>query len=150
MNWTSGLRLIYPSLCVVSDEQLILNLPRYFHYTSNNSISTNFLSFFILFSESPKNYAYKVRQKSGEEFTVCKVRGLTLNHEVSKVVNFDMIKTFVLDDDPESKTVSYPHKIQRQKLFNVVTKPVSKKYNRILCKRRVLDDYSTLPFGYVD
>lgn len=109
------------------------------------------MNFFVLyFLEGPKNYAYKVRETSGNEFTVCKVRGLTLNHEVSKIINFETIKSFVLHDQPDPLVVPYKNKIVRQKHWTVVTKPMTKKYNRVAPKRRVLENFSTLPFGYVE
>lgn len=78
------------------------------------------------------------------------MRGLTLNYEVSKIINFEAIKTFVLQDDPEPIVVPFKHKIARAKFCRVETKAVTKKYNRVPAKRRILPDYSTLPFGYVD
>lgn len=103
-----------------------------------------------MISESPKNYAYKVREESGEEFSTCKVRGLTLNYESSKLINFNSIKNFVLSENPNPISVTFPSKIARQAHYTVVTKPLTKKYNRIPSKRRVLEDYSSLPFGYVE
>jgi len=38
----------------------------------------------------PKNYAYKsINSVTGEEKTVCKVRGITLNYSASQLVNFE-------------------------------------------------------------
>lgn len=105
---------------------------------------------FLIFSEGPKNYAYKTREENGNELTTCKVRGLTLNYQVSQIVNFETVKNFVLKDNPDPIIVHYPTKIARRHYCEVVTKPMVKKYNRVPPKRRVLANYSTLPFGYVD
>jgi len=56
-----------------------------------------FISEFV--SGGPKNYAYRVIADGtgGEvEKTVCKVRGMTLNYNVSKLVNFERIKDMIL------------------------------------------------------
>lgn len=90
----------------------------------------------------------KIHKPDGEDITICKVRGLTLNHETSSIINFDSIKQFVLDPPADPLVVLYKNKIQRKRLFRVVTSPMSKKYNQIPPKRRLLDDLSTVPFGY--
>jgi hypothetical protein len=45
----------------------------------------------------PKNYAYRtVNTLTGDNKTVCKVRGITLNFSASQVVNFAMMKDMIL------------------------------------------------------
>ena len=45
----------------------------------------------------PKNYAYKsIKSVTGEEKTVCKVRGITLNYSASQLVNFESFKHMIL------------------------------------------------------
>jgi len=44
-------------------------------------------------SGGPKNYAYKVIDSvTGERKHVCKIRGITLNFNASRIVNFDVKK----------------------------------------------------------
>ena len=48
--------------------------------------------------------------------TVCKVRGITLNHSTSQMVNFDVIKEMILNKRPdEVVTVHTDRKIKRKK-----------------------------------
>lgn len=100
-------------------------------------------------SAGPKNYAYKV----DNGYTVCKVRGFTLNHTNAKVINFasfqDIITAFV---QGESKhiTVRNPGKICRdkyqQRLFN---RSEDKSYGMVYTKR-VINPVTlyTYPYGY--
>ena len=63
-------------------------------------------------SGGPKNYAYKTNK--GNE--TCKVRGFTLNFTNSQLINFESVKTLLID--PSEKltiTVTNPHKICRDK-----------------------------------
>ena len=49
----------------------------------------------------PKNYAYKLCDSvTGEEKSVFKVRGITLNYSISQLVNFDTIKDMILKGAP--------------------------------------------------
>ena len=91
-------------------------------------------------------------EEDGNQFTVAKVRGLTLNYEASKIINFDTIKEFILNPPTEPLLVSYKNKIQRKRPYMVVSKSLTKKYNKVAPKRRLIDDihFKTLPFGYVD
>jgi hypothetical protein len=43
-------------------------------------------------SGGPKNYAYRALNVRDVAKTVCKVRGITLNYNASKLVNFDVFK----------------------------------------------------------
>ena len=62
-----------------------------------------------------KNYAYKVVNTStGSRKTVCKVRGITLNYNASRLVNFDVIKDIILKQGPVV-TVHTEHKIKRKR-----------------------------------
>ena len=70
-------------------------------------------------SGGPKNYAYKTNQ--GNE--ACKVRGFTLNFTNSQLINFESVKTLLIDPSEKSTiTVTNPHKIccdkGKRKLYN--------------------------------
>jgi len=48
-------------------------------------------------SGGSKNYAYKtINSLTGEEKTVCKVKGITLNYSASQLVNFESIRRTIL------------------------------------------------------
>ena len=97
-------------------------------------------------SGGPKNYAYKTNK--GNE--TCKVRGFTLNFTNSQLINFESVKTLLIDPSEKSTiTVTNPHKICRdkgkRKLYN---REEEKNYRMVYTKRRRLDNYDTEPYGY--
>jgi hypothetical protein len=42
----------------------------------------------------PKNYAYRVITNEDVK-TLCKVRGITLNYNISKLLNFEVIRAMI-------------------------------------------------------
>ena len=63
-------------------------------------------------SGGPKKYVYKANK--GNE--TCKVRGFTLNFTNSQLINFESVKTLVIDPANKSTiTITNPHKICRNK-----------------------------------
>ena len=61
--------------------------------------SGSFIDEFV--SGGPKNYALSVICPStGIRTTKCKVKGITLNYENSKVVNFTSLRNMILEDAP--------------------------------------------------
>ena len=97
----------------------------------------------------PKNYSFRLN--SGE--IICKVRGFSLNYRNSQIVNFasmkDTLYSWKRNENAELVTVTT--EICRHKFENpmVYTRQIAKKYNVVYNKRRVLDDLTTLPYGYV-
>lgn len=99
-------------------------------------------------SGGPKNYAYRVRVKgTSQTKTVCKVKGINLNHNNSKIINFDKLKTMVLNPVP-TKVVLRGTKIARTNRMDVVTIPDKKTYRVVYTKRRRVEEFDTLPYGY--
>ena len=47
-------------------------------------------------SGGPNNYAYWVLTGDSREKTVCKVRGIILNYNATKMVNFGVIRDIIL------------------------------------------------------
>ncbi|VDH89537.1 Hypothetical predicted protein [Mytilus galloprovincialis] len=97
-------------------------------------------------SGGPKNYAYKMA--SGRE--TCKVRGFSLNNKTnSDLINFSSICDVVVNKNIEYIKTRNPRKISRlnlkRKLYNRVEE---KDYRMVYTKRRLLNDLTTLPFGY--
>lgn len=100
-------------------------------------------------SAGPKNYAYKViSPTSSAPIYVCKVKGFSLNHSTSKVINFQKIKDIVLDCNV-STSVRVPQSTIQRKRGNIVTQEGTKMYRLVYEKRVLLDDLSTIPFGYL-
>jgi len=56
--------------------------------------STQIISEFAI--GGPKNYAYRVVDTvTGDSQTVCKVRGITLNYNATKLVNFEINRDMI-------------------------------------------------------
>ena len=97
----------------------------------------------------PKNYAYHLN--SGESF--CKVRGFSLNYASSQIIHFQSMRealySWYKEDKDCKDMITVTTRILRDKINpRIYTKKVSKKYSVVYNKRRVLDDYTTVPFGY--
>jgi hypothetical protein len=110
-------------------------------------------------SAGPKNYSYKVNFTLNKDGTkglpgaVCKVRGFRLNVTNSQLINFDtmtaLVKQFVTEGTRPTITTVDPHKMTRSKKTNEIVNVVQeKRYSVVYVKRRVLPDYTTLPYGY--
>lgn len=98
-------------------------------------------------SGGPKNYSYKVI-KDGDEDFICKVKGITLNYKNSKKVNFESLKSMILNN-LESTYVETDRKIVRTSSYQVMSRPEKKSYRVQYTKRRRIDDcFDTLPYGY--
>ena len=100
-------------------------------------------------SGGPKNYAYDTN--SGKSET--KIRGITLNYDVTKKINMDVMRhlvdSHVNGHNEEKVTVVNPHKITRDKKEkNIVTKKMKKDYRIVYNKRVITENYGTLPYGY--
>ncbi|KAG5861535.1 hypothetical protein JTB14_030294 [Gonioctena quinquepunctata] len=98
-------------------------------------------------SGGPKNYSYTLwSTKDQEHKTVCKVKGISLNHSASQLINFDVIKDMVLT--PCDPIYIVNKQIRRTQEHEVVTLECSKKYEPKSLKRKFLSDHSSVPFGY--
>jgi hypothetical protein len=102
-------------------------------------------------STGPKSYAYMTNK--GKE--VCKVKGFTLNYTNSNIINFDSIKNMVtkyMDDrnNPCNKmSVKNPTKICRDpKKRKLYSREETKDMKMVYTKRKLLNNYNTVPFGY--
>ncbi|XP_052681401.1 uncharacterized protein LOC128162281 [Crassostrea angulata] len=94
-------------------------------------------------SGGPKNYAFET--DTGK--SVQKVKGITLNHRASQIVTMKALEKMIFKELDEV-TVTYPHKIQRTKRHELLTKRFTKKYQIVYDKRQIINDFKTLPFGY--
>ena len=93
-----------------------------------------------------KNYAFSVFCPSTGERTIkCKVKGITLNYENSKVVNFTTLRDMILKATYPVH-VHNPKKIKR-KHGGVVSEHETKEYKVVFKKRRLMDNFDSLPYG---
>ena len=95
----------------------------------------------------PKNYTYKLN--SGE--VVCKVRGFSLNYRASQVINFESMKEALYSwkNNDKKELVTIRTEILRDKKSpKVYNRVVHKHYGVVYDKRIVLDNFTTVPYGY--
>ena len=99
-------------------------------------------------SSGPKNYAFSVFSPStGKRTTRCKVKGITLNYDNSRVVKFTSLKNMIREDNSQLH-VHNPRKIKRKHGGVVVSEPERKEYKVVFKKRRLLKDFDSFPHGY--
>ena len=70
-----------------------------------------------------------------------------MNYENSKVVNFTSLKIMILEDAPPIH-VHNPKKIKRKQGGIVVSEPETKEYKVVFKKRRLMDNFDCVPYGY--
>ena len=95
----------------------------------------------------PKNYAYRLN--TGE--CTVKVRGFSLNYTNAQLVNFESMKEALFSWYKKEKLplVTVCNLFIRDKVnLSIHSQKVEKSYGVVYDKRRVLPDYTTLPFGY--
>jgi hypothetical protein len=98
-------------------------------------------------SGGPKNYAFSVFcPATGKCTNKCKVKGITLNYENSKVVNFTAFRRMILEDATPLHVHS-PKKIKKHGGV-VVSEAETKEYKVVFKKRRLMDNHDSLPYGY--
>ena len=95
-----------------------------------------------------KNYAFEI----DNGHVVCKVRGFSLNHNNSKIVNKQSMEQALdswIKNDPVPPLVTVSCEIRRDpKRVQIVNKQVSKQYGVVFDKRIARPDFSTVPFGF--
>ena len=87
-----------------------------------------------------------------ERKQVFKVRGIKLNYNASRLVNFDVIRDVILKEGP-AVTVHTEHKIKRKwksgaGRVSIIMEPEDKMYRISFLKRRRLSDETSVLFGY--
>ena len=102
-------------------------------------------------SGGPKNYAYRTKEGHVE----CKVRGFTLNVRGAAVINFETMKTNILDelhipqDSRRNLNIVTPYYFQRdveKKQIRVI--PRVKQYGLVFDKRVINTNALSYPYGY--
>lgn len=105
---------------------------------------TNGVPITTFVSGGAKNYAYKLADGT----SVCKIRGFTLNHRNSLILNMETMKDLVTTGNTATAPqITNPFKIVR-KDGNLFTKSESKDYQIVYDKRILCADFSTFPFGW--
>ena len=99
-------------------------------------------------SLGPKNYGYEYIV-NGERKSTCKVKGITLDYNTSKIVNFHSMVECVKDRDNFSRVVEYPSRIKRRRDRRVFSEHQTKTFRSVYTKRVIeSDNINTVPYGY--
>ena len=93
-------------------------------------------------STGPKSYAYKVKGKVKD----CKMKGITLNWENSKDINFKTLKKLV-DFDKDKLTTKQNIRFDKNSEKGITTYQMKKEIQFTMDKRN-LKGYWTYPYGY--
>ena len=80
--------------------------------------------------------------------TECKVKGFKQYHETAKHINFDSIKNIVTSNRDKTIEVEQLSFERSKKDWNVSCEVRKKLYGFVYDKRVLLDDLTTLPYGY--
>lgn len=99
-------------------------------------------------SLAPKVYGILVQLPGGgEPKEMVKVKGISLNRSTADLINFKTLKEFALAERTEPVRIDYTA-IRRTKVHKVITKAESKLFKPVKVKRRFLDNFDSLPYGY--
>lgn len=103
---------------------------------------------------APKVYAMLIKRNENDNdpIEIIKVKGHTLNSRTTKQINFKSLKSLFfygqISDADEFINVKQ-RKIRVEKYFNVKTNDEMKKLQFSFDKRILLNDYSSVPWGYL-
>lgn len=95
-------------------------------------------------SSGAKSYGY-VTDTGHTESTV---KGFTFSHNTESLLNFDAIKKIVCQDNSKEIQIPQLRFILNKYKWNIKTVDQIKKFRFTYDKRVVLEDFSTLPYGY--
>lgn len=105
-----------------------------------------FISEFV--STGPKTYSLKVETEKGPEYII-KCKGITINFENSKIINFECLKSMVTDESfQDSVCVKNERKIKRKRPGIIISALEKKHLSFTFDKRAVTDDYFSYPYGF--
>ena len=100
--------------------------------------------YFEFLSAGPKNYSYKLA--SGKKN--CTVKGFTLNKIASEKLNFDAMKNMVCNNRSSKIDVAQQSFTRNKFDWKIQSSTINKKYGFVYSKRRIVNDFETLPFGF--
>lgn len=107
-----------------------------------NEIENDFIIEFV--SAGPKNYAYSTNKGKSS----CTVKGFRIDANSSQVLSYANIRDIVLNNQ-EKKLETDQLLFKRDKInWGIYCDTIKKQYSFVYDKRVVLDDLTTLPFGF--
>jgi transcription termination factor NusB len=103
-------------------------------------------------STGPKSYALKIFNAAGEENTILKIKGFTLDYAAGLLLNFEqmqkMIRKHLQDKDEENSTTLKFKTIIRTAEHELCTTETSKMFRIVYNKRVMKSDGTSVPFGF--
>lgn len=139
-----GRRVLYcdtDSLIYEEDDTPNLELGEYLGDLTDELPADTFITTFV--SAGPKNYGYELN--NGKK--IVKVKGFNLHKCIhkDKITLQSMLRTI----DTGEQTILDVHQIQRNpQSIQLQTVHMTKVYQKVFTKRRELDNYHTLPWGF--
>ena len=97
----------------------------------------------------PKNYECEFVDKDGKRKSTCKVKGLTLDYNISQVIHFNRMLNWVKGEFKDFREIVNYHRIRKHKDKTVATELQSKTYQFTYTKRVIVGDRCTIPYGYL-
>ena len=96
-------------------------------------------------SSGPKSYCYKLTDGT----LVTKIKGLSLNHTNSQVIDFETMKQIVFGVRHHVKLPTSTQIYRTKHTGIVYNRPYSKTFKKVFNKRVIIQDsFDTLPYGY--
>ena len=95
-------------------------------------------------SAGPKNYTYKLDTC----ITHTKIKGFSLNLASSGVIDFDKIKEIVMSKEDVEIPIEQNTITRDKSKWTVQTKTFKKIYRQVYGNRLIMDDLSTIPYGF--
>ena len=94
----------------------------------------------------PKNYAMEIQLWDGSLHYEIKVKGLSLGMKTATVINFQTMKSLI---DRNIEQIKVPQtRFVVNKYFDVFSQDFDKNYQFNFVKRRIVNNYFTLPYGF--
>jgi hypothetical protein len=104
----------------------------------------------VFTSLGPKSYSYILN--TGEQKTV--VKGFSVSRQTKRSLNHASLKRLLFDslnpgDIPQVIKIDYDFNIRRNKRkMDVFSIPMAKRFKMTYSKRRIIEGFNTLPFGF--
>jgi hypothetical protein len=110
-------------------------------------------------SGGPKNYSLEIHLPDSNDYLyLTKAKGFTLNFRNAQKINFDSMKRLVFatndaddddDADDNNRIITTDSRIIRKGVGCIFTKFESKIYKINIGKRKMIDNFNTLPWGHI-
>jgi RNAse (barnase) inhibitor barstar len=104
----------------------------------------------VLAGTGPKSYGYSLKLHT--EIQNCKIKGITLSHKTSQLLNMSTLKDLLLSSENVPIEVTTEHSMRRNKTTKrIFSRDITKKF-RVTNDKRIMikGSFVTLPYGHQD